>query len=305
MGLPSLTASVVEAIIPDCQVVGAPLEGGQKTVFHCRVKETDCAVKFILLGELKDDLDGSIQQKIDTIQARAEREIRIMKKINCPSIVKMGYYDLTPVCLGDQHLLYYSEEWIDGENLFSILQAEKKLSVTETLNLCLDITKGISELWNLSKVHRDIKPQNIMRRDSDKSYVLLDLGLAFDLEDKSLTQYGYVPGTKTYFSPEQLDIRHKRDIDFRSDLFSLGIVLYQSLTGVHPFYKYGMSDQDLFSCIIGSKVVPPINMDNSIPPAVSGMICRLLSKQPSGRYRKCALLIDEVNTILDSLEDSL
>lgn len=301
MALPQLTAADVEAIVSNCKVVAPSLGGGQKIVYPCCIDGLRCAVKFILLGELKDDLDGDVQSKIDTVRARVEREIAIMRKINSPNIVRMGDLELTPVTFHEQSLLYYSEEWVEGESLSTILR-DSKLPVCEALKLCTDITQAIYELWSLNKVHRDIKPQNIMRQHSDGTYILLDLGLALDLEDKSLTQYGYVPGTKTYFSPEQLDINHKRDIDFRSDLFSLGIVLYQSLTGVHPFYKYGMSDQELFSRIITQQIIPPSAIDANIPPSVSSMVCRLLSKQPSGRYRKCSLLIDEVTKIRESLE---
>lgn len=224
MALPQLTAADVEAIVPNCKVVAPSLGGGQKIVYPCCIDGHRCAVKFILLGELKDDLDGDVQSKIDTVRARVEREIAIMRKINSPNIVRMGDLELTPVTFHEQSLLYYSEEWVEGESLSTILR-DSKLPVCEALKLCTDITQAIYELWSLNKVHRDIKPQNIMRQHSDGTYILLDLGLALDLEDKSLTQYGYVPGTKTYFSPEQLDINHKRDIDFRSDLFSLGIVL--------------------------------------------------------------------------------
>lgn len=301
MALPQLTAADVEAIIPNCKVVFPSLGGGQKIVFPCCIDGKQCAVKFILLGELKDDLDGDVQSKMDTVRARVEREISIMREIDSPNIVKMGGIGLTPAIIQGQSLLYYSEEWVNGASLSTILQ-DAKLPVNEVLKLCVDITQGISALWNLNKVHRDIKPQNIIRRHSDNAYILLDLGLALDLEDKSLTQYGYVPGTKIYFSPEQLDINHKRDIDFRSDLFSLGIVLYQSLTGIHPFYRYGMSDQELFARIINQKIDSPSTVDVTIPQSVSNIICRLLSKQPSGRYRKCSLLIDEVNRIRDSLE---
>lgn len=301
MALPQLTATDVETIVPNCKVVSSSLGGGQKIVFPCCIDGKQCAVKFILLGELKDDLDGNAQSKIDTVRARVEREIAIMRKVDSPNIVKMGNLELTSASFQGQSLLYYSEEWIEGESLWTILQAPK-LSVAEALKLCVDITQGISELWSLNKIHRDIKLQNIMRQQSDGTYVLLDLGLALDLEDKSLTQYGYVPGTKTYFSPEQLDIQHKRDIDFRSDLFSLGIVLYISLTGKHPFYEYGISDQELFKRIMSLQVIPPATVDSTIPRPVSDIICRLLSKQPNSRYRKCSLLIDEVNRIRDLLE---
>lgn len=209
MALPQLTAADVEAIVPNCKVVAPSLGGGQKIVYPCCIDGHRCAVKFILLGELKDDLDGDVQSKIDTVRARVEREIAIMRKINSPNIVRMGDLELTPVTFHEQSLLYYSEEWVEGESLSTILR-DSKLPVCEALKLCTDITQAIYELWSLNKVHRDIKPQNIMRQHSDGTYILLDLGLALDLEDKSLTQYGYAEGVLTtqqqlclsdYFSP--------------------------------------------------------------------------------------------------------
>lgn len=302
MALPQIKPTDVETIVGNCKVIGPKLNGGQKIVFPCCVNGQNCALKIILLNNLSDDLDGTIDSKIEMIRARVEREIAIMKEINCPFIVKMGDVNLTATTFCDQNILFYSEEWIDGQDLFHLLQANKKLDVKTVMKLCLDITNAISELWKLNKIHRDIKPQNIIQRSENGHYVLLDLGLAFDLDDKSLTQYGFVPGTKMYFSPEQLDIAHKRDIDFRSDLFSLGIVAYQAITGIHPFYIYGMSDQELFYKIITQPVIQPNMIDHDIPKAASNLICRLLSKQPSGRYRKCEILISELNQILETME---
>ena len=299
MELPEILPIDVENMISDCKVVGPQLSGGQKTVFPCFVNGQKCAIKIIRLNNLSDDMDGTVASKIEVVRARVEREIAIMRKIDSPHIVKMGSVDLTAVTYNNQNILYYSEEWIDGQNLFQILCGCSKLPVETVLHLCFHITCAISELWKLNKVHRDIKPQNIIQQSSDGNFILLDLGLAFDLDDKSLTQYGYVPGTKIYFSPEQLDIAHKRDIDFRSDLFSLGIVVYQAITGSHPFYRYGISDAELFHRIKTEKVVPPNIIDQGVPKPVSDIICRLLSKQPSERYRKCDILLDELKQIIN------
>lgn len=302
MALPQIKPTDVETLVDNCNVIGPQISGGQKIVFPCCVNGRNYALKILLLSNLSDDLDDTIASKIEMVRARVEREISIMKRIDSPFIVKMGTVNLTAATINNQNILFYSEEWIDGHDLFHLLQAQKKLDVKTVMQLCLDITNAISELWKLNKVHRDIKPQNIIRRSGNGHFVLLDLGLAFDLDDKSLTQYGFVPGTKMYFSPEQLDIAHKRDIDFRSDLFSLGIVAYQAITGIHPFYVFGMSDQELFYKIITQPVIPPNIVDQDIPKSASDMICRLLNKQPSGRYRKCDILISELNRILETVE---
>lgn len=302
MTLPQIKSADVETLIKNCSVIGPQLSGGQKIVFPCCINGENCALKILLLNNLSDDLDGTVTSKIEMVRARVEREISIMKRIDSPFIVRLGNVNLTATTYNDQNILFYSEEWIDGQDLFHLIQSKKKLDVKTVMQLCLDITNAISELWKLNKIHRDIKPQNIIQRSENSRFVLLDLGLAFDLDDKSLTQYGFVPGTKMYFSPEQLDIVHKRDIDFRSDLFSLGIVAYQAITGIHPFYVFGMSDQELFYKIINQPVIPPNMIDPNIPKTASDMICRLLSKQPSGRYRKCDILMSELNQTLETME---
>ena len=88
MALPRLTSADVEAIVPNCKVVASALGGGQKIVYPCCIDGHRCAVKFILLGELKDDRDGDVQSKIDTVRARVEREIAIMRKIDSPTFAE-------------------------------------------------------------------------------------------------------------------------------------------------------------------------------------------------------------------------
>lgn len=300
----SLSKIDIEKIIPNCTVLGDSLNGGQKTVFPCDINGVKCAVKFILLNNLSDDMDGTIALKIESIKSRVEREINIMRRIDSPNVVKMSSLELSAVIHNNQNLLFYSEEWIDGENIADIL-TRSKLCVVDTIKLGRDIVIAIDELWKLRKVHRDIKPQNIIKRACDGTNVLLDLGLAFDLYDRSLTQFGCIPGTKLYFSPEQLDYMHKKDLDFRSDIFSLGVVLYRAITGIHPFYEYGITDNEFFTKIVTQSVVPPNIIDASIPKPLSDIICRMLNKQPNGRYRKCSILINEFNQLLEGMEESL
>lgn len=298
--IPILNNCDVENIINNCKVVGNPMKGGQKLVFPCEISGKKCAAKFILLFDDNDEIDDNKAYIIDTIVARAKRELEIMNAIDSPNVVKLVDPQLTQLKYKNQNLLLYLEEWIDGVSVDRLIKSGS-VSIDETIRLCIDITKAISHLWGISVVHRDIKPQNIIRK-SDGTYVLLDMGLAFDLEDKSLTMFGFVPGTKMYFSPEQLDISNKRNIDFRSDLFSLGIVMYQLLTGIHPFYDVGITDKELFDSICYSQVEKPSIINTDIPLELSNIVFRLLNKQPSGRYRKCDFLLIELNELLNKLE---
>lgn len=299
MAIPVLNVNDIETLVENCKVIGEVQKGGQKIVFPCLVNGEKCALKLILLSDENENIDEQKELIIDTVCARATREIEIMNIVNCDHIVKLSNIPLTRIKYNGQDMLMYSEEWIEGHAVDKLIKSFQ-MSLIECVKMCIDITKAISNIWSISVVHRDIKPQNIIRKDNG-NYVLLDMGLALDLSDKSLTQYGVVPGTKIYFSPEQLDFMHKRHIDFRSDLFSLGIVMYEALTGTHPFYQLGMSDGELFQKIITESVIPPKRINNLIPEELNTLVCRMLSKQPNGRFRKCEFLLEELEKILSIL----
>ena len=125
--------------------------------------------------------------------------------------------------------------------------------------------------------------------DSEKDrYVLLDLGMVFDSTNDTLTKYGYLPGTMGYYSPEQFDLARKNDLDFRSDLFCVGIVLYQLLSGKHPFMVSGDTHEEIFDKI---KNVNPVRLEN-VSPDLESIVFRLLRKRPSERFRSCSMLRD-------------
>ena len=101
--------------------------------------------------------------------------------------MKLGPIRLTLTIFNGQQLIYFTEERIDGKDLKAILSDQGLLSVEEGKRLCLDISEAIDNLWAIGKIHRDIKPGNIIRSDDTGSFVLLDPGIVFDLEDVSVT----------------------------------------------------------------------------------------------------------------------
>jgi len=307
VAVPNLSAEDVSQIIADCKVVGKCNRGGQKIVYPCEINGIKYAVKFILLNYLDLDLDKDNDNDeyyihIEEVKARAEREISIMKSLDSPYLIRIGKIDLTSTEYKNQNLLFYSEDWVEGDDISTILRKNGPMDVKDALKLSKDIATAISQIWDTNNVHRDIKPQNIMKRSSDNTYVLLDFGMAFDLDDKSLTQVGLVPGTKIYLSPEQLHWQKKRDIDFRSDLFSLGIVIYETLTGCHPFYEHGMTDLELFNRILTYTPSEPQVINTNIGKEENDIVMRLLAKEPHGRYRKCSILIKQLQAILQTME---
>jgi serine/threonine protein kinase len=237
----------------------------------------------------------------DVVTARASRELGILGRCDSPHIVKPGPLPLTAANIADQSVIYFTEEWIDGRDLRAMIGDDGPLPLPQVVRLGRDIARAVDQVWCLVSIHRDIKPGNIMRRDATGDFVLLDMGIAFDLGDASLTSPGVRLGTPIYTSPEQIQYVNKRQMDFRADLFCLGIVLYEAATGSHPFCEPDMNLNDARARILLSNVVRPSLHRTEIPPQMDAVILRLLAKRPHMRYRSCADLIAALNAIpLDS-----
>lgn len=178
---------------------------------------------------------GTVILKIVEGQSeRVKREIEIVTKNqfdHVPKVLEVKTYQI-----GNQEGIYLFEEYIDGQTLRKVLE-QGKLSLNEAMDLTEQILKIIVQMEEKKVVHRDIKPDNIMRNAKGQWY-LIDFGIARALNMNSLTmteaQIG--PHTPGYGAPELFQY-NKKDIDSRSDLFSLGVVIFETVTGKHPFVR--------------------------------------------------------------------
>jgi serine/threonine-protein kinase len=293
MPFPNLTAQQVQQAVPDAASIAFLDRGGQKVVFSCTINGTPYALKILqphlrpLMLEQSGDV-GADPISIDDVTSRAQREVATMKQCDTPHLVKIGPIEMRTIQIDGEDLLCFSEEFVDGLPLNTVLRQSGPLSPAEVIELGQNIATAIGALWQRSKIHRDIKPGNIMRRRAG-GFVLLDLGLVFDLNDES---YSVGPvGTHVYFSPEQMDFANRRQVlDFRSDLFSLGITMYQMVTGIHPFAANASSSWDVLNNIRNLQPQPPHKVKAEIPEALSDIIMRLLGKRPSLRFRSIGKL---------------
>ena len=295
-----MNAQEVEELVKSVRVLGKPLRGGQKLVFPCEINGKVNALKLISIPINDSCLDEVNLNTPNTseILSRIQREVNILKECYSPYIIKMGELDVVKTEVDGKPILYFSEEWIDGNDL-KVIIGRGRIPHNEVLILCLHMVNAIEELWNHKKIHRDIKPGNIMYDSKRESYILLDMGFAFDAEDLSLTSYGLIPGTLPYLSPDQLDYENKRKLDFRSDIFSLGVVAYEAITGTHPFWNRGETKDQIRNKILNYNPVHPSEMYEEIPRDVGDTILRMMSKNPHRRYRKCNFLTEELNDLLE------
>lgn len=171
---------------------------------------------------------------VEGLNNRVVREIQIVTEnhfLNVPKVLEVNTYDID-----SQKGIYLIEEYVEGKGLKDII-AEKKMNIFEAMDLTEQLLQIIIEMEKQQVVHRDIKPDNIIRAN-DGRWCLIDFGIARALNKDSLTytEAKIGPHTPGYGAPELFQYT-KKDIDSRADLFSLGIVAFEAVTGKHPFVR--------------------------------------------------------------------
>jgi eukaryotic-like serine/threonine-protein kinase len=285
MALPTITEQNIIDLLPTVTSAVPAGHGGQKIVFRVELNGQPFALKFALLS---DAFQPDIAD-IDETVLRARRETQIMQECRSPYMVKAGPIELGTASIARQNVLYFSEEFINGRSLHEIIRQNGALPTASVVQLGQQMCSAIDDLWSLGKIHRDIKPGNIMQRSDGVTHVLLDAGLAFDVAGESISA-GFLVGTMAYFSPEQFDYTNRRVMDFRSDMFSLGVTLYEAATGQHPFFSPMTSTPHLYTKITKHNPPPPSSINPAIPVSLDKVILRMMGKAPHLRYRRISQL---------------
>ena len=204
---------------------------------------------------------------------RFKREEEIGQRIDHPGVMKV---------LANPHRsqVYMVMEWIDGRLLRQILNEEKKLPIERAVRLTVRICEALEHIHANGVVHRDLKPENIMV-DGEDNIRLIDFGIAGNVGSRRLTiaNFSQNLGTPDYISPEQ--VRGKRG-DGRSDVYALGVMLYEMLTGKAPF-----SGPNAFAVMndrLVNQIVPPRNLEPAITPQLQEILYRALEREPKNRY---------------------
>jgi serine/threonine-protein kinase len=219
----------------------------------------------------------------NTVIERFKQEVRSARRLAHPSIVHI--YDLNEE-LGRR---FISMEYIQGKNLKDILFEKKKIPADDVIRISLQVASALDYAHSMKIVHRDIKPANIMLNDAGQVKVT-DFGIAAMLERAGLTQTGSMVGTPLYMSPEQTE---GTAIDGRSDLYSLGVMMYELVTGSPPFSSGNISYQH-----VHVKPQPP----KKVPESLTTIIMKCLEKDPSQRYQNAKELIADLDKCANELK---
>ena len=237
----------------------------------------------------------------DTWKKRFLLEAATCARLTHPNTVTL--FDYGQITLGSRSTFFMVMELVPGRTLADVLRTDGPFDARRTLRVTSEICRSLQEAHQLGIVHRDLKPSNVMliRRDDSESVKVLDFGVAKVLEEdqEALTQADSVVGSPRYMSPEQ--IRHL-DLDGRSDLYSLGVLMYLMLSGQVPFAR----DSAVGTLMAHLTEPAPSISERSgrvVPDAVEAIVRRCLEKNPKDRYPNSGALREALDAALEALPE--
>lgn len=259
-------------------------EGGMANVYlaYDTILERNVAVK-VLRGDLADD---------EKFVRRFQREAISASSLSHPNIVEM--YDVGE----DNGNFYIVMEYIDGKTLKQLIKKRGHLTTSEAVDIMCQLTDGLSHAHESYIIHRDIKPQNIMILE-DGLVKITDFGVAMALNASDLTQTNSVMGSVHYLPPEQAA---GKGSTIKSDVYSLGIVLYEMLAGTMPFR--GETAVEIALKHIKNPMPSVRKVNPKVPQSLENVVLKATAKNPKNRYNNVRELYDDLKTCLDKSREN-
>lgn len=254
-------------------------EGGMANVYlaYDTILDRRVAIK-VLRGDLSND---------EKFVRRFQREALSASSLSHPNIVEM--YDVGE----DDGIYYIVMEYIEGKTLKQLIKKRGALTLSEAIDIMLQITDGISQAHDSYIIHRDLKPQNIMIKE-DGTIKITDFGIAMALNSTQLTQTNSVMGSVHYLPPEQAS---GKGSTIRSDIYSMGILFYEILTGTLPFKGDNAVEIALKQM---RDEIPSVRKKNpAIPQSVENVILKATAKNPKNRYSDAKEMHADLLTVLN------
>ncbi len=258
--------------------------GAMGTVFRAKSKKSGERVAIKLMSLALGSSENAVNRFV--------REVAILKQLDHPNIVRYkgsGRYHGSP---------FYIMEYVEGESLDHILHRRKKLSWEEVVDLGIPLCAALQHAHDQGIIHRDLKPSNLMFL-KDGTVKLTDFGIAKDTDVTALTAANSTVGTAAYMSPEQC--RGVRDILHKTDLYSMGIMFYELLTGRKPFV--GDTPMEVFLQHANkTDYRRPSEIAMDIPIWLDTLVCQLMEKEPGKRPINASAVADSLRLIREKIE---
>jgi serine/threonine-protein kinase len=255
-------------------------EGGMGTVYLAR------------------DLSLEREVALKIISPELARNPRLMARFRVEAIAqaKLNHSNITVIHSFDQEKdsCYIVMEFVDGKTLKNVIKEEGAIPVDRALNIFSQVLEGIAYAHSRGVVHRDIKPSNIFLT-KEQRVKIGDFGIAKVKGIEGLTKMGASLGSPLYSSPEQL---LGKKTDGRTDVYSLGITLYEMLTGKRPFKPSDDSEYKIIKEVIEAKPPKPSELDNRIPAAIDAVLMKSLAKSPDDRFQNVNEFEQEIKRLI-------
>jgi eukaryotic-like serine/threonine-protein kinase len=260
--------------IGSCRVVGEIGSGGMAVIYKAIQEPLE---RVVAIKALKPSIALDSQFAI-----RFEREARFMASLQHENILHV--YDFVK----DGGSMYIVMEYVQGIDLYDLLQLSGRLPVEAAAIIALQVARALDYAHFRGIIHRDIKPANVIISHSGE-VKLMDFGIARDHALADLTEAGTGVGTPSYMSPEQI-LGDK--LDFRSDIFSLGIMMYQCITGRKPFIED--ESRTVMQKIRLDRYTNPKRIVATMPSSMERILARCMEKLPANRYPSTQILVDDL-----------
>jgi serine/threonine protein kinase/tetratricopeptide (TPR) repeat protein len=256
------------------QIVKILGQGGMGAVYKARDLELDREVALkVIRPELANDPE---------ILLRFKQELILARQVTDRNVIRI--FDLGEA----ERIKFITMEFVEGESLHQILKQRGKVELAEAVDIVEQAAGGLAAAHREGVIHRDLKPSNIMRHNNGR-VVVMDFGLARTLGSDGMTRIGAMLGTIEYMSPEQAQ---GKELKPSSDIFAIGLILYEMLSGVMPFH----AETAIASLLkrTQQRAIPLADIDKKIPGTLSNIVSKCLEKDPQLRYQSAEGLIADL-----------
>jgi serine/threonine protein kinase len=268
--VPGVTPDVAGSLGSRYEILGALGEGGMGMVYRVRDRET---AEILALKVLRPEI-----ARDPAMIERFKNELRLARRITHKNVCRI--HDFNRV----DDLAYLTMEYVDGESLRDYLKRAGTLPPARVVDLARQIAAGLSEAHAQNVVHRDLKPENVMLA-RDGLVKVMDFGIARAVGGNNATTTQVLSGTPGYMAPEE---SQGKVADQRTDLYALGLILYECLTGRRAFA--GATPVEVALKQLKERPVPPRKLLSSTPPQLEAVVLRCLEKEPARRFASAAEL---------------